>query len=104
MATARRSRHVAKLRRRRKSRCAARSRSKPSTDGSCAALIRKLSRYGSRDGRPRGRPRLPRSEEHTSELQSLMRISYAVFCLKKKNESYRSNTIGNELIHQAHKI
>src|SRR3546814_5587279 len=28
-----------------------------------------------------------RSEEHTSELQSLMRISYAVFCLKKKNES-----------------
>src|SRR3546814_8807092 len=29
--------------------------------------------------------RQPRSEEHTSELQSLMRISYAVFCLKKKN-------------------
>src|SRR3546814_5989022 len=29
-------------------------------------------------------PRPPRSEEHTSELQSLMRISYAVFCLKKK--------------------
>src|SRR3546814_4041395 len=29
------------------------------------------------------RPRLKRSEEHTSELQSLMRISYAVFCLKK---------------------
>src|SRR3546814_1275184 len=28
---------------------------------------------------------LPRTEEHTSELQSLMRISYAVFCLKKKN-------------------
>src|SRR3546814_3165068 len=28
----------------------------------------------------------PRSEEHTSELQSLMRISYAVFCLKKKTE------------------
>src|SRR3546814_8925606 len=31
----------------------------------------------------------PRSEEHTSELQSLMRISYAVFCLKKKNKIYR---------------
>src|SRR3546814_2045825 len=31
-----------------------------------------------------GPVRLPRSEEHTSELQSLMRISYAVFCLKKK--------------------
>src|SRR3546814_9428625 len=30
--------------------------------------------------------RSARSEEHTSELQSLMRISYAVFCLKKKNE------------------
>src|SRR3546814_2545425 len=30
--------------------------------------------------------RLGRSEEHTSELQSLMRISYAVFCLKKKNK------------------
>src|SRR3546814_550853 len=31
----------------------------------------------------------PRSEEHTSELQSLMRISYAVFCLKKKKQIYR---------------
>src|SRR3546814_6138248 len=30
-----------------------------------------------------------RSEEHTSELQSLMRISYAVFCLKKKNTNYQ---------------
>src|SRR3546814_8793429 len=30
-----------------------------------------------------------RSEEHTSELQSLMRISYAVFCLKKKKENNR---------------
>src|SRR3546814_6532725 len=31
----------------------------------------------------------PRSEEHTSELQSLMRISYAVFCLKKKKIKYQ---------------
>src|SRR3546814_10158917 len=31
-----------------------------------------------------------RSEEHTSELQSLMRISYAVFCLKKKKQSNRT--------------
>src|SRR3546814_9646630 len=31
-----------------------------------------------------------RSEEHTSELQSLMRISYDVFCLKKKNRNYKS--------------
>src|SRR3546814_4170142 len=35
-------------------------------------------------------PRKDRSEEHTSELQSLMRISYAVFCLKKKN-NYKSH-------------
>src|SRR3546814_5772460 len=36
-----------------------------------------------------------RSEEHTSELQSLMRISYAVFCLKKKNQTndYLINTV-----------
>src|SRR3546814_1313693 len=33
-----------------------------------------------------------RSEEHTSELQSLMRISYAVFCLKKKNQISIYNT------------
>src|SRR3546814_10816669 len=35
-----------------------------------------------------------RSEEHTSELQSLMRISYAVFCLKKKKK--QKNTVYNE--------
>src|SRR3546814_3837840 len=33
-----------------------------------------------------------RSEEHTSELQSLMRISYAVFCLKKKTQEQKTNT------------
>src|SRR3546814_2442960 len=37
-----------------------------------------------------------RSEEHTSELQSLMRISYAVFCLKKKN-NYSSNNAYNNI-------
>src|SRR3546814_2878080 len=40
----------------------------------------------------------PRSEEHTSELQSLMRISYAVFCLKKKkttSQTQNSKTITN---------
>src|SRR3546814_8056589 len=37
-----------------------------------------------------------RSEEHTSELQSLMRISYAVFCLKKKNtQQVHSSTTNN---------
>src|SRR3546814_2161233 len=36
--------------------------------------------------------RTQRSEEHTSELQSLMRISYAVFCLKKKNTTKQPNS------------
>src|SRR3546814_8301309 len=36
---------------------------------------------------PTNRDAVARSEEHTSELQSLMRISYAVFCLKKKNKN-----------------
>src|SRR3546814_8102395 len=36
---------------------------------------------------------LSRSEEHTSELQSLMRISYAVFCLKKKNNTKTQTAI-----------
>src|SRR3546814_4942687 len=42
----------------------------------------------------RGEPRPLRSEEHTSELQSLMRISYAVFCLKKKKNT--TNTTDGE--------
>src|SRR3546814_9657439 len=37
-----------------------------------------------------------RSEEHTSELQSLMRISYAVFCLKKKKQHINTNTTQNQ--------
>src|SRR3546814_1285428 len=37
-------------------------------------------------------PLAGRSEEHTSELQSLMRISYAVFCLKKKKQNKHNNT------------
>src|SRR3546814_8012083 len=39
-----------------------------------------------------GRRLAPRSEEHTSELQSLMRISYAVFCLNKKNIKMYNHT------------
>src|SRR3546814_1782710 len=42
------------------------------------------------------RRRADRSEEHTSELQSLMRISYAVFCLKKKNRK-RKNDATNKM-------
>src|SRR3546814_6067664 len=49
-------------------------------------------------GVPRRHRAIMRSEEHTSELQSLMRISYAVFCLKKKTtnkalkSTYQTNT------------
>src|SRR3546814_3933834 len=46
----------------------------------------------------------PRSEEHTSELQSLMRISYAVFCLKKKKQHtkhyIRNKTTNTHTTHQ----
>src|SRR3546814_6556128 len=52
-------------------------------------------RHGPAGLRDAGHPRLraaARSAEHTSELQSLMRISYAVFCLKKQNE-YTSEKI-----------
>src|SRR3546814_1168788 len=60
------------------------------------AGVRRLVDPGRRAARHhrRGRGRLcrrRRSEEHTSELQSLMRISYAVFCLKKKNNTHTDN-------------
>src|SRR3546814_19150052 len=48
-----------------------------------AIHLRKVAIHGPGRGR--------RSEEHTSELQSLMRISYAVFCLKKKTKKHNSN-------------
>src|SRR3546814_6176170 len=38
-------------------------------------------------------PSAQRSEEHTSELQSLMRLSYAVFCLKKKKKTYYNKAL-----------
>src|SRR3546814_7063511 len=66
-------------------------RSEGRTDGSDRHLGRHHRLCGCRlcgDGRLR-------SEEHTSELQSLMRISYAVFCLKKKIKSTRINSIHN---------
>src|SRR3546814_7506964 len=49
-------------------------------------------------GRGRGwvAERSERSEEHTSELQSLMRISYAVFCLKKKKQKQVPNKTSNQ--------
>src|SRR3546814_2459177 len=51
-------------------------------------------RAARRDGRRR-------SEEHTSELQSLMRISYAVFCLKKKNKDTSSSRTHTSLHNQS---
>src|SRR3546814_10377640 len=42
-----------------------------------------------------------RSEEHTSELQSLMRISYAVFCLKKKKHTFKSHKTDINIIHDS---
>src|SRR3546814_2276909 len=47
------------------------------------------------------RTRLRRSEEHTSELQSLMRTSYAAFCLKKQKNTYKYETISTITQHDA---
>src|SRR3546814_1094427 len=47
----------------------------------------------------------PRSEEHTSELQSLMRISYAVFCLKKKSthsQKHHRNAVTKKQVQTTH--
>src|SRR3546814_2256127 len=48
--------------------------------------VREAAGASRRDRSIAGSDRVSRSEEHTSELQSLMRISYAVFCLKKKHK------------------
>src|SRR3546814_8022887 len=56
---------------------------------------------GNRPHEPEG---ATRSEEHTSELQSLMRISYAVFCLKKKNTLLCYRLIPNKHIYTQHII
>src|SRR3546814_2498142 len=45
-----------------------------------------------------------RSEEHTSELKSLMRISYAVFCLKKKTNLYRTTVTNTRLYTQYEQV
>src|SRR3546814_4699641 len=45
---------------------------------------------------------IERSEEHTSELQSLMRSSYAVFCLKKKTHTKRKTQLQTSTVYQKH--
>src|SRR3546814_1843859 len=67
----------------------------------CSAICRS---GGSREPPPcesnRRMGRAKRSEEHTSELQSLMRISYAVFCLKKKtNTHYTIHNYPTSVLH-----
>src|SRR3546814_9191481 len=76
------------------------SRMSPSTDIRCMktaeldalAMARWKFRSSSALARD-GRSGLMRSEEHTSELQSLMRISYAVFCLKKKKTKLETKKV-----------
>src|SRR3546814_7870212 len=63
--------------------------------GGYRRLARRAPRPGGARRRDAQRRRAARSEEHTSELQSLMRISYAVFCLKK-------NTNTQHTTHNAH--
>src|SRR3546814_3386807 len=80
---------------------------RPGLEKSPAPGQKRRGRRRPRSARPAACPRCPRpdaaarcpgrSEEHTSELQSLMRISYAVFCLKKKKkkvqeQAYRAAT------------
>src|SRR3546814_6770786 len=60
-------------------------------DGTPAVALRASNQNHRQKIRPTPRPVAQRSEEHTSELQSLMRISYAVFCLKKKNKRIKQD-------------
>src|SRR3546814_5525741 len=76
-------------------------RSQPKVDGTCDVCGNHEFKRRPDDNAETVRTRMAeRSEEHTSELQSLMRISYAVFCLKKKkNESIKTTHIHNYVIH-----
>src|SRR3546814_4507312 len=62
-------------------------RTGPPDDGAVVRLVRADDHLGGLAGRGEARRMGVRSEEHTSELQSLMRISYAVFCLKNKRHA-----------------
>src|SRR3546814_10500219 len=74
--------------------------SESSRSGSCVPTVNSAGQRLFRsayNGDISGAARSPsRSEEHTSELQSLMRISYAVFCLKKKTKQQHNNKQDNQ--------
>src|SRR3546814_6891630 len=70
---------------------ASRPAAQDSTSGKNA--IRKVMTMRGSSLAPSSTTRIGRSEEHTSELQSLMRISYAVFCLKKKNKHAKDTRV-----------
>src|SRR3546814_4214864 len=69
----------------------------PGASSAVPGILDSRLRGNARHWRPAGRDRkaqqaiVERSEEHTSELQSLMRTSYAVFCLKKKKTDEQNN-------------
>src|SRR3546814_5429334 len=66
----------------------------PADRAALAAALPGHRRRARRDAdRVRRTPLLPRSEEHTSELQSLMRSSYAVYCLKKNKKHHAHATL-----------
>src|SRR3546814_8433072 len=81
--------HPPRFRRRRAAPRAVPARAVPHARGRAAGAdgVQPLRRADRRTTRPV--PGHGRSEEHTSELQSLMRLSYAVFCLKKKNKKQK---------------
>src|SRR3546814_8806389 len=64
-------------------------------------LIREIKRFAGATPGQLGKP-TSRSEEHTSELQSLMRISYAAFCLKKNTNTYTQDTLTYVTRHTTH--
>src|SRR3546814_3139437 len=67
----------------------------PSASDQASSCVSPAANHAARSRRQAGKSRTsgtrPRSEEHTSELQSLMRNSYAVFCLKKKKTKQNTN-------------
>src|SRR3546814_5970448 len=67
-----------------------------------AVIFRRAGRYPRQRLRQRCSMASRRSEEHTSELQSLMRTSYAVFCLKNKNKIYNKNKTKHKIKVQNH--